>query len=371
MRHGVSWSSLVCCSVFLVAGPASARPEGEPQACGNCHYEADGPTLELVFSNSTPQPGELIDITIEIEANNAEALRTGFFLSSESGEGTFTLSDPAFTRYAFDDDQSAVCQAMPQNLDADGRAQFQVQWTAPMGVGVTDFVLWSMTGNTNGTSDDDHNAQVRRGIAHGCDALMYYVDTDGDGYGDEATGQLSCEPISGRIEQGGDCDDGDLEIFPGAPERCNVVDDDCDGELDEGLEPGLYYPDPDGDGYAAYDAGSPEFMCNDTPGFADDLGDCAPDDPDIYPGAPEVENGIDDDCDDEIDEDIEPEDSDGGSGGVDEPGGSSGPLDAGADDSSGGGCAVSAPGRGGFAGALLLGVFGRMRRRRSSPTSET
>ncbi len=36
-----------------------------------------------------------------------------------------------------------------------------------------------------------------------------------------------------------DCDDLDATIYPFAPEQCNGRDDDCDGEIDEGLPPGF------------------------------------------------------------------------------------------------------------------------------------
>ena len=74
-----------------------------------------------------------------------------------------------------------------------------------------------------------------------------------------------------------DCDDTDPSINPGADELCNLIDDDCDQQVDEGF-------DQDGDGFTG---------C---------AGDCNVANAQIYPGAPEVCDGIDDSCDGVIDE---------------------------------------------------------------------
>jgi hypothetical protein len=76
----------------------------------------------------------------------------------------------------------------------------------------------------------------------------------------------------------GDCDDNDPGVHSGAPERCNGVDDNCDGQIDECCL------DADGDGFT---------LCQ---------GDCNDHDPAIYPGAPELCNGIDDNCDGRVEE---------------------------------------------------------------------
>jgi len=364
-----SSAALAFTAVFGVSLEAEARPTGEPWPCHNCHYETNGPTIDVSFSTTSLDPSETIRITIDVEANHFEAQRTGVYMFT-ADQGEFVLVDPDTTRYATEETTAGVVHSAPRTFDANGRASFEFDWTAPAEVGVSDFTVFSISGNTNGESSDDHWAETSASVAHGCDALVYYPDIDGDGFGDMNLGVLSCDPVPGYLLDGGDCDDTEVDVRPGAEELCNVRDDDCDGETDEGLEPGLYYPDPDGDGYAA-DGETAELGCNNSEGLAPELGDCAPDDPNVHPGAPEVENGEDDDCDGEIDEDIdeEPEssdddgegDSDDGAedGGVQTSGATAGAADGGDGDS--GGCRVGTPAH--RAWWLALPVLLRLRRR--------
>lgn len=186
----------------------------------------------------------------------------------------------------------------------------------------------------NGDTDDD-----------AVDGIALYADADGDGYGTESTPTQGCTAGDGLSEQSGDCDDSNPKVYPtapeddctdpvdyncdgsiaavdadadgfvacedcndqdpalhpGAPERCNGVDDDCDQALDDAdpdIQATTWYRDPDGDGYA--DGTGPTLQQCDAPiGYTDTIGDCNNLDPLVHPGATEICDAahVDEDCD--------------------------------------------------------------------------
>jgi len=68
-------------------------------------------------------------------------------------------------------------------------------------------------------------------------AVWYYLDNDGDGYGDATTGQLFCIAPEGYVSNSLDCQDDNPQVYPGAEELCNGQDDNCNGFADEGCVP--------------------------------------------------------------------------------------------------------------------------------------
>ena len=141
--------------------------------------------------------------------------------------------------------------------------------------------------------DNDFDGEVDEGVL-----LNFYQDTDGDGFGNPDTEQEACEATEETVSYGNDCDDNSDETHPGATEVCDGVDNDCDDEIDEEVGT-TYYQDLDEDGFGAGEAQS---LCEETEGWAEETGDCNDSEASSYPGATEICDGIDNDCDDDIDE---------------------------------------------------------------------
>ena len=119
---------------------------------------------------------------------------------------------------------------------------------------------------------------------YNCDGAVGFADGDGDGF-------TACE----------DCDDADEDVHPDGVETCDGVDNDCNGLLDDdATDASTWYADADGDSYAG--ATLTLVACDAPAGYQAAATDCDDLDPTSFPGGTEVCDGADNDCDTDVDE---------------------------------------------------------------------
>ncbi|MCB9764074.1 MAG: hypothetical protein H6739_30160 [Alphaproteobacteria bacterium] len=140
------------------------------------------------------------------------------------------------------------------------------------GYGAADYTARACTQPSGYVADDtdcdDDEASVYPGASEDCDRVdddcdgavdegvtsTWYLDSDGDGYGDSARSTEACSaPTAAYVATGGDCDDFDTAYNPGATPGCDGEDYDCDGLVDN---------DGDGDTYADASCGGTD--CDDS-----------------------------------------------------------------------------------------------------------
>jgi hypothetical protein len=166
--------------------------------------------------------------------------------------------------------------------------------------------------------DDDQNFSTNVEVCDGgdndCDGLVddadasvdastqqaWFIDSDGDGRGALGTGVASCTPPNGRVNNAQDCNDAEPLAWTGADEVCDDVDNDCDGLADDDdsdlvrTSATFYYPDADGDGFGDVNGGAR--VCDQPAGSVTNDGDCDDSEPLAWTGAPEICDGIDNNC---------------------------------------------------------------------------
>ena len=163
---------------------------------------------------------------------------------------------------------------------------------------------------------DDNDAQINPdaeeicdGLDNDCDTLIddddniigidvWYLDADGDGYGEPTVSVEACALPDGYSSNALDCDDSDAQINPDAEEICDGVDNNCDTLIDDDdntISQGqTYYADADGDGYG--DSSSSQQACVQPLGTVANADDCNDSEPLAWSNAPEVCDGVDNNC---------------------------------------------------------------------------
>jgi hypothetical protein len=130
---------------------------------------------------------------------------------------------------------------------------------------------------------------------------IYFYDLEGDGYGGELLpSEEACEPPGTEyVENDLDCDDFDPAINPGAAEVCDGLDNNCNVAVDEATG-STWYRDLDADTYG--NAAVSTLACVQPSGYVSNSSDCDDSKASVKPGASEVCDGLDNNCNGSIDE---------------------------------------------------------------------
>ncbi|MFK7927082.1 MAG: putative metal-binding motif-containing protein, partial [Myxococcota bacterium] len=128
--------------------------------------------------------------------------------------------------------------------------------------------------------DDDCNDVIDDNYA--TDASVFFADDDNDGFGTADKSEAACEAPDGFITDSTDCDDADDEVYPGATEVCDRIDNDCDkGVDDDAVDRTAYYADQDEDSYG--DPSAEILACEAPNKYVLNSDDCNDDDATINP----------------------------------------------------------------------------------------
>ncbi|WP_276530872.1 putative metal-binding motif-containing protein, partial [Aestuariivivens sediminis] len=260
---------------------AAINPDATEEAGNDVDENCDGAYLRYVDADgdgfgSTTTVSSLTTTPDVGESNN----------NADCDDGNAAIN-PDATEEAGNDLDENCDSAYLRYVDADGD-----------GFGSTTTVssLTSTPGanESNTNSDcDDTNAAINpdatevagNDVDENCDsAYLRYVDADGDGFGSTTTvSSLTSTPGANESNSNTDCDDTDNTVYPGAPELCDGKDNDCANGIDDGLVFEDYYTDVDGDGYGDI-LDTPESACQAVSGKVTNNLDCDDTDANEYPG---------------------------------------------------------------------------------------
>ena len=270
-----TWLFVGALALSLSSGEAFARSSFFTDNCATCHTD-DTPTCNGCHAHGVWQDSSksVMNLTATTDLDRYQPGQT-VTVTFSGGYRQGWIRAILYDENGVEVDRVTGPTGMGDDGSGSADLQFPVLLTAPA-PSTPGFYTWSAS--WFGSPFDENNSTAFPHVEENVSTNEFEVytqpacqDADSDGYQDSA---CNADPLNG----GGDCDDTNPDINPGATEiPYNGIDDDC--------EPATLDDDLDGDG------------------FASDV-DCDDNNPDINPDAAEVcDDGIDNDCDGLVDQD--------------------------------------------------------------------
>lgn len=286
--------TLFLAGAILWAPAAWAKANGiATGGCIGCH-KGPAPTVKITVEPPIPEPGASAVVSVHVSRTNGN--NAGFYLTSNK-KGAFTVMGGPVRLVS----PTEAMHSAPLTATT-GDVIFQLRWTAPATKGGVDFEAWGVSGNGNNGAGGDGGGDTRLSTTYGCEGVSAFFDNDKDGFGRPWDGTRLCELTENYSPKGGDCDDNNKNTYPEAQEICDFYDNDCDGMINEELPVVLVYRDLDRDGHGDRRTEDTMMKCATWPGYSSMNDDCNDQDKDVHPGAPEMCNNADDNCNGRIDD---------------------------------------------------------------------